>query len=208
MIDTLRAYVEDGLAVMDRALLGRWLSIPQRAVELGYQLDVTLNRSGNTELKFDWPDEDWSDVWRRHSEQWHSRVVSEQLALLLLPEGEYALDLELSGSVPDDAVCIASNTINVESGLLTITSGDSLNMILIGARPDFDPRPCYWELSLHPGRYVVQMYVPANMHVVKRGHVAECGTETAPAIYVRVARSDTNTDPLSELPVLVLPDSS
>ena len=120
----------DGLVLIDRG------SMKELDDDLLYAFDILLDRSGETELICDFPDEDWHTVWVRETEALRNFCNSGKMIVWLFDE---KLELETIDGVfqTDDALAASDKWLYAPTGdLLAVTASELIQCL------------CYPELEM------------------------------------------------------------
>ncbi|EOS34772.1 hypothetical protein C804_01299 [Lachnospiraceae bacterium A4] len=113
----------DGLVLIDRG------SMKELDDELLYAFDILLDRSGKTELIYDFPDEDWHTVWVRETEALRKFCNSGKMIVWLFDE---KLKFETIDGVfqTDDALAASDKWLYAPTGnLLAVTASELIQCL-------------------------------------------------------------------------------
>lgn len=133
----------DGLVLMDQSYLGELDS------ELLYSMDILLDREGESELIFDFPQENWENVRERESKAIKNFCNSGKMVVHLLSDGDYQCEFKVK-----DEVCGSLKWLNLPTGnLLAVTAGELIQCV---AYPDLVMEKVF-ELQLEKGWYAVSI---------------------------------------------------
>lgn len=113
----------DGLVLIDRG------SMKELDDDLLYAFDILLDRSGKTELIYDFPDEDWHTVWVRETEALRNFCNSGKMIVWLFDE---KIELETIDGVfqTDDALAASDKWLYAPTGdLLAVTASELIQCL-------------------------------------------------------------------------------
>ena len=117
--------------------------------ELAAILNVVIDVNGQTELVFDYPGQEWRDVWSNELRNLNDSVKSGLMFVGLLDDGEYKVELELVNE-PSTKECLG--LVKVEkSPLLVVEAGELIQKVLY---PQLELEIAY-EYGLDKGNYRV-----------------------------------------------------
>jgi hypothetical protein len=202
MVERLTCQLEGGLLLADKELLSRWReSPPTDEFDLEGEFSIALDVFGKTDQKYQWPDEDWETVWRRETQGLVSCVNRGEIAVLLLHEGEFFVDLAVNASAPEvTGVTKYQSCLNVPSGILAIAEiGTFIPYWGVKSFPQTFDSLVYREIALPSGSYTASFLVPKDAPIVQKGRLFSFGNEKEPALYVRLNCLPTSVDQIDEL---------
>src|SRR5262245_66298557 len=117
MADRLKCSVDGGLILIERPTLMRWKALPPVGeFDPEGEFSIALDPFGLSNQVYSWPDEEWSEVWRRETQGLVSRVNDGEVALLILHEGEFWVDLDIEGDWPQAATFVEYKSLLHVSG--------------------------------------------------------------------------------------------
>lgn len=115
----------DGLVLIDEYYLDKFNE------EILYSFDIFLDRYGESELVYDFPDEKWDDVRERESKNFLEFCNSGKMILFLVDKNEYNCDIQFSKEH------FETNTfLDIKSGKLILVNAGEL--IQCAAYPDLE----------------------------------------------------------------------
>ena len=118
--------------------------------ELGNLLNVVVDVDGETALPYDYPGEEWQDVWERELGMANKLCENGLMFVGLLPEADYHLDLSL-GKI--EAEEMETGLIEVTgSPILIVEAGELIQKI---GNPGIDME-IIGEIAVEPGIYSIQ----------------------------------------------------
>lgn len=129
----------DGLVIIDEAYLDELSNS-----ELLYALDILLDKKGETELIYDFPGENWSEVWERETQQ--LRDFCNQGKMII-----YLLEDDIKGCEVVEEENQSTSMLNASSGNIMIVSAGEIIQCL--AYPDVEIEKVL-EVNLNPGKYL------------------------------------------------------
>lgn len=131
----------DGLVLMDQSYLDELDS------ELLYSMDILLDCEGESELVFDFPQENWEDIRERESKAIKNFCNSGKMVVWLLSDGDYQYEFQMK-----DESCGALKWLYLPTGrLLAVTAGELIQCV---AYPELVMEKVF-ELQLEKGWYAV-----------------------------------------------------
>jgi hypothetical protein len=193
--------LDGGILVLDKEVLTNWESSdPTDPFYPPGLFSIALDVKGKTDQVYDWPNEDWTSVWRRETQELVSIVLRGDAAILVLHEGVFCVDLGIDQPVPASRDYFTfSSRLQLRSGVLAIAELSTLIQDWgLKHPPDYDTF-VYRELSVVPGWHTVSFLVPKNVSVTGEKHSYSFGTQELPAVYVRLDMERVIPDPIKEL---------
>ena len=140
---TLDCDMQDGLVFIDESYLSEL-----NDDELLYEMDILLDSSGQSELIFDFPDEDWDIVRQRETERIREFCGQGKMIVWLLDCVVKECELTKSAEVTDPC-----KWLHLPAGkLLAVTASELIQCL---AYPELEMEKVF-ELSLEPGWYAIQ----------------------------------------------------
>ena len=140
---TLDCDMQDGLVFIDESYLSEL-----NDDELLYEMDILLDSSGQSELIFDFPDEDWDIVRQRETERIREFCGQGKMIVWLLDCVVKECELTKSTKVTDPC-----KWLHLPAGkLLAVTASELIQCL---AYPKLEMEKVF-ELSLEPGWYAIQ----------------------------------------------------
>lgn len=130
-----------GLVLMDE----RYISEVDR--ELLYSMDILLDRDGETQLKHDFPSEDWKVVRDRESKKIRDFCNKGNMIVFLLPDGDHKCEFQMVDELTDP-----QKWINLPTGKLVGVTASEL--IQCAPYPDMEMEKIL-ELQIEEGWYAV-----------------------------------------------------
>ena len=148
----------DGLVLTDR----EYLKELNRG--LLYELDILLDRYGESELACDFPGEKWKDVWERETKEIVKFCNSGKMIIFLTSEGEENCELAVSTlqSRP-------KSFINLSSGKMIVLNAGELIQCL--SYPSLEMGTIL-DISLEPGTYLLAHEGIASIRLEKTGNTS------------------------------------
>jgi hypothetical protein len=173
MVLNLKCDLDGGLIIADLEVLR---NLDESML---YAMDIALDPAGKTDLKCDYPGEDWAEVWERETNLLAEACGSGQLVFIGLHAGQFYIDLNLNELPVADA-----NQLAAYACLLRVTSGriwvieashfvESSGMGTLSPCADF---------HLAPGEYAVEI----SRHAVNEMEVGVFGSPCSPCMRIRV----------------------
>ena len=129
----------DGLVLMDKSY------IREMNEELLGSMDFLLDYYGETELKFDFPEEEWKIVRERESNLVRNFCNSGKMIIHLYKDGDQECEFEMSDNIENISNCLYLPTGN----LLAVTASELIQCALY---PDMDMEKLF-ELKVKNGWY-------------------------------------------------------
>lgn len=152
----------DGLVLTDREYLRELNN------RLLYELDILLDRYGESELACDFPGEKWEDVWKRETREIVEFCNSGKMIVFLTFEEEEDCELVVSAlqSRPKSFINLSSGKMIVlnASELIQCLSYPSLEMEII------------LDISLEPGTYLLTHEGIASIRLEKTENISGLAT--------------------------------
>ena len=153
----------DGLVLVDKAYLTELNS------GLLFEMDVLLDRHGNTELMYDYPNEKWEDVWKRETEEIVDFCNSGKMIVFLHDKDEENCEIKIRTSENTSGTYI-----NVKSGKLILINASELIQCLLYSELIMD---VILEMNVNTGMYAVNYdginYIELNKLRFKTNNVIE-----------------------------------
>lgn len=148
----------DGLVLTDREYLNK---LDNRLL---YELDILLDRYGESELACDFPGEKWKDVWERETKEIVEFCNSGKMIIFLTSEGEENCELAVSTlqSRP-------KSFINLSSGKMIVLNAGELIQCL--SYPSLEMGTIL-DISLEPGTYLLAHEGIASIRLEKTGNTS------------------------------------
>ena len=150
----------DALVLIDRSYLD---SIDDNLL---YALDILLDRHGETELAYDFPDEEWENVWARESKPAIDFCNSGRMAVFMHYKNEGACEISFS-----DVECNSGTVIDIKSGRLILVSASELIQCL--ACPDLEMETLLEIDAIRPGKYSIRFEGPGFIRLAKSPDISE-----------------------------------
>jgi hypothetical protein len=201
MIRTAECILDGGLLLMDRQTFEAWWNIDPTSEFCPEGLFcIALDVKGKTDQIYDWPNEEWSVVWRRETQELVSRVNRGEIAVLVLHEGDFVVDFAIDGPLP------AGRNLSEYRSTLHMPSGTLVFAELGRAAEDWgsdrypNEESFFQEITLPAGWYTVSFLIPQRVPAVQKTRFAwTFGTVQEPAMYVRLKRSEAPGLPIKDL---------
>lgn len=131
----------DGLVLIDKSCLKEFDS------DMLYAMDIFLDTHGKTELIFDFPNEDWSEVWSRETKPIKEFCSNGKMIVWLSDNIEKDGSIEIGDYPP-----VSAERLNIPTGkLLAITASELIQCL---SYPELEPEIVF-EFKVKPGRYFV-----------------------------------------------------
>lgn len=192
--------IDGGLVLLDNDLLQFWKSLPPTSdFDPSVELSIAGDLRGVTDQAYQWPGEDWKDVWRRETEHLVNLVNERKVALLILHEGDFEVDTNLFDIDP------AEETRELSTGLI-ITSGRLIVAELSKLVEDWDLNaPADYEdfsqveIPAAPGEYAIRFLIPRHIESSVQGSRVCFGNQGRPCLYIRANRNAARPTPIKEL---------
>lgn len=204
MSNWIRCELGGGLILLDESRLDQWEHSEGEAnFEPIEEFSIALDVEGTTDIVYDYPGESWEDVWRRETQGIVSRINAGEMAVLILPEGDFAVDLNIDGELTKThTIRYCESEIQISSGKLIIAELgrliENLGLDRKYLRADEDWFT-YQEIELCPGTYAVRFGVQTRFEGVNpRSELY--GKEEDPAIFVRMSPTANRHSQIKELP--------
>ena len=164
------------------------------------EFSIAFDVRGKTDHIDDFPDEPWPAVWRRETQGLVALVNKGEMALLILQDGEFFVDLNLDGPPPPLVdTKIYRSRLELPTGKLSIVEpGYHIEHWGVPTKPDL-VRLRHRRLEVAPGWYVATFFVAKSPLSREIKRVWTYGTSDDPAIHVRLERSASPVPPIGEL---------
>ena len=132
----------DGLVLIDEYYLDKFNE------EVLYSFDIFLDRYGESELVYDFPDEKWEDVYKRESKKFLEFCNSGKMIVFLVDKNKYNCDIQFSREL------FETNTfLDIKSGKLILVNAGEL--IQCASYPDLEMEKVLEIDDVEVGTYAV-----------------------------------------------------
>ena len=122
----------------------RWLDSFSNTV--GYRLDILLDVGGRTQLKFDFPNRSWDDVWQEEANYFLNLCQLGVATIIVFKEGLYEVHINLNQPLQTESIYV-SNLIIEDNSILVAEAGDFLETYFSEENYEFQelilPSGCY-----------------------------------------------------------------
>lgn len=132
----------DGLVLMDEAYFKEFNE------DLLYSFEIWLDQEGRTELRYDFPEEDWGIIWERESALIKDFCNEGKMFVFLWDKDAKDCKVEFA-----DSGCESEVHMNLPSGKLIVVNAGELIQCL--AYPDLEMEKIL-ELDVEAGTYAVE----------------------------------------------------
>jgi hypothetical protein len=130
----------DGLLLIDKA------NLPKLTGEHLAALDILLDREGETELRFDFPQEAWSDVWNRESASIRDFLNRGNGFIALVQGGDHVCGIRINNDPESETVC----KLHLPTGdLIGVSAGEVIQCL---SNPELEMDVPFQE-NIEPGWY-------------------------------------------------------
>lgn len=132
----------DGLVLIDEYYLDKFNE------EILYSFDIFLDPYGKSELVYDFPDEEWKNVYNRESKKFLEFCNSGKMIVFLVDKNEYNGDIQFSSEL------FATNTfLDIKSGkLILVNAGELIQCV---SYPDLEMEKVLEIDNVEVGTYAV-----------------------------------------------------
>ena len=148
----------DGLVLTDRECLKE---LDRRLL---YELDILLDRYGESELACDFPGEKWEDVWKRETREIVEFCNSGKMIIFLTSEGKENCELAVSALQSE-----SKSFINLSSGKMILLNAGELIQCL--SYPSLEMETIL-DISLEPGTYLFAHEGITSIRLEKTGNIS------------------------------------
>ena len=144
----------DGLVLIDEIYLSELNS------ELLYSMDIFLDVQGKSELKFDFPKENWDIVRERESKPIRNFCEQGKMVIYLLLDGDHKFRLQMGDEDLDNF-----KWLNISSGkLLVVTAGELIQCV---GYPELEMEKLF-KLKLEKGEYAISNDTKGEILFIQR----------------------------------------
>lgn len=143
----------DGLVLIDKSYL-KYLD-----ADMLYAMDILIDRLGKTELIYDFPGEDWSEVWSRETMPIKEFCGSGKMLVWLSDRVRKEGKIEIGCNPPSSAERLHIPTGN----LLAITAGELIQCL---SYPELEPEIVF-EMEVDTGWYFIWKEEPDKIFYSK-----------------------------------------
>ena len=149
----------DGLVLTDRECL--------KELDRGllYELDILLDRHGESELACDFPGEKWEDVWKRETKEIVEFCNSGKMIIFLTSGGKEDCELAVSALQSE-----SKSFINLSSGKMILLNAGELIQCL--SYPSLEMETIL-DISIEPGTYLLAHEGIANIRLEKTESISD-----------------------------------